>query len=296
MSSAFNAVCKRKAVMSPFCKAKVSPFVRDGGGAFGVAGRDAEHEGVGSGGCDRASGEEASGAARGGGATRRRRAPDQAAGAPLSGERRGGSGVRASRQAAEQRHRRGSSPGGCGSGAEAVRDFGPTFAREKLVEVHGLRLSAETLRKWMIADGLWRAKARRGFRAHQSRASGLRWGLGADRRLAARVVRGSRAGVRADRVRRRRADAAAGDGVFRRGADRGVYANDAGALGGPRPAGGVLLGPPQRDPGQQEGWGGRADAVLAGFADAGHRSDPRAQPASQRGAPNGRTKRFRTGW
>ncbi len=45
-------------------------------------------------------------------------------------------------------------------------DFGPTFAREKLVEVHGLRLSAETLRKWMIADGLWRAKARREVRAH----------------------------------------------------------------------------------------------------------------------------------
>ena len=49
------------------------------------------------------------------------------------------------------------------------RDFGPTFAREKLVEVHGLRLSAETLRKWMIADGLWRAKARRAMRVHQSR-------------------------------------------------------------------------------------------------------------------------------
>ena len=49
------------------------------------------------------------------------------------------------------------------------RDFGPTFAREKLVEVHGLRLSAETLRKWMIADGLWRAKTRREVRTHQSR-------------------------------------------------------------------------------------------------------------------------------
>ena len=49
------------------------------------------------------------------------------------------------------------------------RDFGPTFAREKLVEEHGHRLSAETLRQWMIADGLWRAKARRAMRVHQSR-------------------------------------------------------------------------------------------------------------------------------
>ena len=49
------------------------------------------------------------------------------------------------------------------------RDFGSTFAHEKLVEEHGHRLSVETLRKWMIADGLWRAKARREVPAHQSR-------------------------------------------------------------------------------------------------------------------------------
>ena len=52
---------------------------------------------------------------------------------------------------------------------ERYGDFGPTFAREKLVEDHGHRLSAETLRKWMIADGLWRAKARREPRSHPSR-------------------------------------------------------------------------------------------------------------------------------
>ncbi len=48
-------------------------------------------------------------------------------------------------------------------------DFGPTFACEKLVEVHGLRLSVETLRQWMIADELWRPKVRREVRVHQSR-------------------------------------------------------------------------------------------------------------------------------
>ena len=53
---------------------------------------------------------------------------------------------------------------------ERYADFGPTFAREKLVEAHGYRLSVETLRQWMIADGLWRAKARRAVRVHQSRA------------------------------------------------------------------------------------------------------------------------------
>ena len=52
---------------------------------------------------------------------------------------------------------------------ERYADFGPTFACEKLVEVHGHRLSVETLRKWMIAAGLWRAKARREVRVHQRR-------------------------------------------------------------------------------------------------------------------------------
>ena len=32
-------------------------------------------------------------------------------------------------------------------------DFGPTFACEKLREIHGLSLSVETLRKWMIEEG-----------------------------------------------------------------------------------------------------------------------------------------------
>jgi hypothetical protein len=35
-------------------------------------------------------------------------------------------------------------------------DFGPTFAHEKLSEVHGLTLSVETVRQLMITAGLWR--------------------------------------------------------------------------------------------------------------------------------------------
>ena len=34
-------------------------------------------------------------------------------------------------------------------------DFGPTLAREKLIERHGIKIGLETLRQWMIADGLW---------------------------------------------------------------------------------------------------------------------------------------------
>ncbi len=37
---------------------------------------------------------------------------------------------------------------------EGYADFGATLASEKLAERHGLKISAETLRKWMIADGL----------------------------------------------------------------------------------------------------------------------------------------------
>jgi hypothetical protein len=38
---------------------------------------------------------------------------------------------------------------------EHYPDFGPTLAVEKLIERHGLRVGVETLRQWMMADGLW---------------------------------------------------------------------------------------------------------------------------------------------
>ena len=47
-------------------------------------------------------------------------------------------------------------------------DFGPTFAAEKLEEDHGLKVSRETLRKWMQDAGIWLSrKKRRTF--HQPR-------------------------------------------------------------------------------------------------------------------------------
>jgi hypothetical protein len=40
-------------------------------------------------------------------------------------------------------------------------DFGPTLAAEKLAERHGCLVSRETLRRWMIEDGLWRDRKHR---------------------------------------------------------------------------------------------------------------------------------------
>ena len=52
---------------------------------------------------------------------------------------------------------------------ERYPDFGPTFAVEKLVERHGLRVGVETLRQWMMADGLWIDRRHRLPSPHQPR-------------------------------------------------------------------------------------------------------------------------------
>jgi transposase len=52
---------------------------------------------------------------------------------------------------------------------EHYHDFGPTFAAEKLAEHHDLRVSHETLRQWMIQDGLWLTRPERKKRIHQPR-------------------------------------------------------------------------------------------------------------------------------
>ena len=38
---------------------------------------------------------------------------------------------------------------------EQYPDFGPTFAHEKLTELHDAKFSIETLRKWMIEERIW---------------------------------------------------------------------------------------------------------------------------------------------
>ena len=52
---------------------------------------------------------------------------------------------------------------------ERYADFGPTLAAEKLAAHHGCTVSHETLRGWMIADGLWQDRRHRLPSPHQPR-------------------------------------------------------------------------------------------------------------------------------
>ena len=52
---------------------------------------------------------------------------------------------------------------------EHYSDFKPTFACEKLRENHGLSVSHETLRKWMIEAEIWIPRSKRLTRAYQPR-------------------------------------------------------------------------------------------------------------------------------
>jgi hypothetical protein len=52
---------------------------------------------------------------------------------------------------------------------ERYVDFGPTLAAEKLAARHGCSVSHETLRGWMIADGLWQDRRHRLPSPHQPR-------------------------------------------------------------------------------------------------------------------------------
>ena len=52
---------------------------------------------------------------------------------------------------------------------ERYADFGPTLAAEKLAELHGCKVSRETLRQWMMADGIWTDRRHRLPSPHQPR-------------------------------------------------------------------------------------------------------------------------------
>lgn len=52
---------------------------------------------------------------------------------------------------------------------EHYPDFGPTLASEKLAERHDLKIGVETLRQWMMADGLWIDRRHRLPSPHQPR-------------------------------------------------------------------------------------------------------------------------------
>lgn len=53
---------------------------------------------------------------------------------------------------------------------EHYHDFGPTLAREKLVEIHDLPVGKETLRQWMSEAGIWTTRCKRRQRVYQPRS------------------------------------------------------------------------------------------------------------------------------
>jgi len=48
-------------------------------------------------------------------------------------------------------------------------DFGPTFASEQLAKRHDIKVSKETVRKWMVIAGLWKVHSRKIGEVHQWR-------------------------------------------------------------------------------------------------------------------------------
>lgn len=48
-------------------------------------------------------------------------------------------------------------------------DFGPTFANEKLFEIHQIKISKETLRKHLIKEGLWESHSKKNYETHMWR-------------------------------------------------------------------------------------------------------------------------------
>lgn len=54
--------------------------------------------------------------------------------------------------------------------------FGPTLASEKLLERHQIKISSETVRKWMAEEGLWISKRKKDKRVYQRRPRRSRFG------------------------------------------------------------------------------------------------------------------------
>lgn len=59
---------------------------------------------------------------------------------------------------------------------EEYEGFGPTLAKEKLRSRHGYYLSKETLRKWMIEEGLWEVREQKNRKVYQRRPRRSRFG------------------------------------------------------------------------------------------------------------------------
>ena len=60
--------------------------------------------------------------------------------------------------------------------ARLWHDYGPTLAAEELAEQHGIRISRESLRRWLLEAKLWRRRRGRVEQAHRWRARRARYG------------------------------------------------------------------------------------------------------------------------
>ena len=60
--------------------------------------------------------------------------------------------------------------------AKLWHDYGPTLAAEELAEQHGVAISRESLRQWLIKAKLWRRRRARVEQAHRWRARRARYG------------------------------------------------------------------------------------------------------------------------
>src|SRR5215510_8889301 len=59
--------------------------------------------------------------------------------------------------------------------AKLWHDYGPTLAAEELAEQHGIQVSRETLRQWLMEAKLWRRRRARIEQAHVWRARRVRY-------------------------------------------------------------------------------------------------------------------------
>ena len=67
--------------------------------------------------------------------------------------------------------------------ARLWHDYGPTLAAEELAEQHGVSMSRETLRKWLIETKLWRARRARYCELLQWDTNELDWLKGRGEKL-----------------------------------------------------------------------------------------------------------------
>ena len=65
---------------------------------------------------------------------------------------------------------------------EKYAGFGPPLAAEHLAMEDRLRVHPETLRRWMLAEGLWKKASQREAALKKAGTPGALWGVGADGR------------------------------------------------------------------------------------------------------------------